>query len=106
MNRREFMYRFSAYLAATSATCMHCNTAFAWLDEIGQPSDSEKSWVDKSPRILPRQEPEPPLGQTLGLQGCSLTGDLAKQFRFVRSSGIPQIDQATFQEANSLVSQR
>lgn len=103
MNRREFMRHFSVYLASTSAACVYCNTAFAWLDEIEQPSGDDQSWVNKSPQGLPQQEPrESNQQQTYDLQGCSLTGDVARQFRFVRSSGIPQIDQATFQEANYL----
>ena len=72
MNRRKFLHHFGAYLAATSASCATCRTAFA-------------QWPGQG-----------------SLEGCSLSGGLATQFRFLPSSGIPQIDQATFQEANYL----
>ena len=99
MNRRQFLHNFGAYLAATSAACATCRSAFGWLEEIEQPASKSPSWVDTSPQPSAGQES----GGAYRLEGCSLRGDLANQFRFLPSSGIPQIDLAMFQEANYLV---
>ena len=101
MDRREFVRHFSTYLATISVTCAQCSSAFGWLNELEDSSEQKKSWVETS-KDPPQQKPRTESGQSHGFQGCSLTGDLASQFRFVRSSGIPYIDKATFQEANYL----
>ncbi len=94
------MNQFVAYLATTSITCLHANSATAWLNEIEESPSKNESWVEPSPQTIPQRENSPRTDN--GIQGCSLTGSLANQFRFVRSSGFPHIDQATFQEANYL----
>ena len=102
MNRRQFLHRFSIYLAATSAVCVACRPAFGWLDELERPGDKAPSWVDTPPQPPDGMKAAEGADGALRLEGCSLSGDFAKRFRFLPSSGIPQIDLATFQEANYL----
>lgn len=102
MNKRQFLRHFSAYIAATSAICMSARSAVGWLDDIEQPGSDDPPWVDTQPDVPRRQEPGGGDGDAYRLEGCALSGDFANRFRFLASSGIPQIDQATFQEANNL----
>ena len=107
MDRRIFLHHFGAYLAATSALCTTCKTAFAqWPGQGGNGSASSgDGWPSSSNNFdAPTNDSRDDDygGSSYRLEGCSLSGDLASRFRFVRSSGIPQIDQATFQEANYL----
>ena len=113
MNRRHLLRHFSAYLAVTSAACATPHAAFGSMFPGHNDTQSGKGnsmFPDNTPLLQPsrRSEPDDSIQSTKSpddfrLEGCSLSGDLANQFRFVRSSGIPQIDQATFQEANYLV---
>lgn len=102
MNRRKFLNYFGVYIAATSVTCLTCRSAYAWLNDIKQESDNSPSWVGNTAQPSINQQSQQPSHSNFKLEGCSLSGDFASQFRFIRSSGIPQIDQAVFGEANNL----
>lgn len=109
MNRRNFLRDFGIYVAATMATCGGCRTAFGGMFP-GQKSDSTgggNSMFPKSETLTPPELQSPQVSQPkvdkFGIEGCSFYGDIGSRFRFVRSSGIPQVDQAVFGEANHLL---
>ena len=106
MNRRDFLQHLSAYLAVTAATCGHWRTASAHLPEQGSSGSSRNGsgWPEPSGKRTSVYD-DIPADEYAGfqLEGCSLSGNLTNQFRFILSSGNPRIDQATVNEVRNLI---
>ena len=97
MNRREFLHHFSIYLLTTSATCGMGRAACAqWPGQGGDSTNGDSGWP------IGARHGEQGVDARFRIEGCSLSGDLANRFNFIRSSGIPQIDQATVSEVRNL----
>lgn len=104
MNRRQFLNQFGIYLAATSTTCVTCRLAFGWLNEIEPLGGESPSWVDTSPQPSIDPESENTPSGSYRLTGCTLSGNFSGPggFRFLPTTGNPQMDQVIFEEARNL----
>ena len=106
MNRRDFLRNCSYYLTVTATTCGTSRAAFGSMfpkQNDGEMNNRNSMFPDGRELEPPRVEPQQPVAGNFNFEGCSYSGDFANQFRFLRSSGNPRIDQATFEEANNLV---